>query len=271
MAIITISRGTFSGGKALAELLADRLGYPCVSREEIVLDAAREYGISEDELTSAMNEPPPFWMQVPSRRFAYLKCLTVALLERAKGGKLVYHGHAGHLLLSGISHLIRIRLIADMDYRIKVAAERMGMGRDETIAYIEKVDKERTKWARFLYGIDWQDAALYDAVFNLERVGIQGVCETVIRMTELDDFKVTPQSEKTFEDLLLSTKVWAALARDKRTRAASVRVVADDGKVTITGSVGSERTVDAIPVVAQQVEGVKEVKHDVGIGSDWYW
>jgi FixJ family two-component response regulator len=33
MPIITISRGTFSGGKELAECLARSLGYACISRE----------------------------------------------------------------------------------------------------------------------------------------------------------------------------------------------------------------------------------------------
>ena len=66
MAIITISRGTFSGGKALAERLAERLDYPCLSREEILQDAADEFGISQEGLSAAINEPPPFWQEVPS-------------------------------------------------------------------------------------------------------------------------------------------------------------------------------------------------------------
>jgi hypothetical protein len=40
MPIITISRGTFSGGKDVAECLAGKLGYPCISREVIVEAAA---------------------------------------------------------------------------------------------------------------------------------------------------------------------------------------------------------------------------------------
>ena len=42
MAIITISRGTMSGGKKLAELLCQRLGYQCISRE-IIVEAAEKY------------------------------------------------------------------------------------------------------------------------------------------------------------------------------------------------------------------------------------
>ncbi|MBP1737970.1 MAG: hypothetical protein H6Q48_263, partial [Deltaproteobacteria bacterium] len=52
---------------------------------------------------------------------------------------------------------------------------------------------------------------------------------------------------------------------------ASVQVVASNGVVTITGKASAGKVVDAIPVVAGQVPGVKEVKNEVGIGSDWYW
>ena len=271
MAIISISRGTFSGGKALAERVADRLGYPCLGREEILLEAGKEYGISERELTEAVNQPPPFWQQVPGKRIAYLMCLTAALLKQARDGNLVYHGHAGHFLLSGISHLLRIRVIADMEYRIRSAMERMNLKRDEAIVYIERVDRERVKWTRFLYGIEWGDPSLYDAVLNVERMSIEGAAQAIVSMAQLDDFKVTPRSQKTFDDLMVTSGVWAALVRDERTRPALVQVVADNGVVTITGKASAEKVVDAIPVVAGQVPGVKEVKNEVGIGSDWYW
>jgi len=271
MAIISISRGTFSGGRILAERVADRLGYPCLGREEILLEAGKEYGISERELTEAVNQPPPFWQQVPGRRVAYLMCLTAALLKRAQGGNLVYHGHAGHFLLSGIAHVLRIRVIADMEYRIQAAMERMNLKRDEAIVYIERVDKERIKWTRFLYGIEWGDPSQYDVVLNLERMSIEGASLAIVSMTQLDDFKKTPQSQKVFEDLVVTSGVWAALVKDERTRAASVQVAANNGVVTITGKASAGKAVDAIPVVAGQVPGVKEVKNEVGIGSDWYW
>jgi hypothetical protein len=44
MAIITISRGSYSRGKEVAEALADKLGYGCVSRD-ILLEASKEFHI----------------------------------------------------------------------------------------------------------------------------------------------------------------------------------------------------------------------------------
>jgi cytidylate kinase len=271
MAIITISRGTFSGGKALAERLAERLGYPCLSREEVVSYAAKEFGIAKEDLAAAFSEPPPFWEQVPGKRIAYLKCVTAAILQSAEGGKLIYHGHAGHLLLRGISRVLRVRVVADMEFRSKAAMERLKIKRDAAIAHIERIDNERRKWSRFLYGIEWGDPSLYDVVLNLERLSIEGACETLIRITALPEFNLTRASEKGLQDLTLSSRVWAALARNELTKKLAVKISSDDGRVTVEGSVGSQKVVDAIPEIVRQVEGVRELRCEVGVGSDWYW
>jgi cytidylate kinase len=207
------------------------------------------------------------WEQVAGERISYLNYVRAALCERAQHGHLVYHGHAGHLLLAGVSHVIRVRVVADLEYRIKSAAERRTLSRKEAIAYIKKVDQERVKWTRFLYGVDWHDPGLYDVVVNVERLGVDGACELVVRMTELDPFKPTPASQKALDDLALSSRVWAALASDPRTAASDLRVEADDGLVTVNGTTGSQEVVEAIPVVAGQISGVREVNCHLGIGT----
>lgn len=271
MAIIMISRGTLSGGKAVAERVADRLGYPCLSREETVRKVIEKYGISEKELTAAMNEPPPFWQQVHGRRMSYIKVFSAALMEHIKGENLVYHGHVAHLMLGPVSHVLRVRVIADMEFRIKGAMERKHIGREEAIAFINKIDKQRDKWTRFLYGVEWKDASLYDVLFNLEYLCIDAAVDTIVHMAGMEAFKPTPESLKTFDDLVLGNRVWSALAMDGHVMVSNITVSADAGKVTISGGASSTKAINAITAAARRVEGVKEVKTDIGIGSDWYW
>ena len=270
MAIITISRGTFSGGKAIAEELAGRLGCPCVSRE-IIFDAAKEYGVSEAELNNAFITPPRFWKQAPGKRFALLNLLRAALLNLSKDGNLVYHGFAGHHLLRGVSHVLRVRVIAGMEYRIKTAMEFRTVTRDQAVAMIRKRDRQSSNWARFLYGVDWQAPFLYDVILNHERISVKSAAETLVHMTELEEFKPTDASREAFADLLLGSRVWAALFKDPRTRSANIRVEARKGHVTVAGDADSEQIVDAIRDVALRVEGVKGVTCDIGVGFNWLW
>lgn len=266
MPIITISRGTYSGGRTLAECLAARLGYQCVSRE-VILDAAQAYGIPAKKLTEAMERAPSFWRQLTGERIDYLYYVRAALCERALEGNLVYHGHAGHLLLAGISHVIRVRVVADMEYRIKAAMRDQKLDRENATAYIKKVDRERIQWTRFLYGVEWTDPSLYDLVLNLTHINVQTACDILSFMAELPDFKPTPESLRAMDDLVLSSRVWSALARDPRTRASDLRVEVNSRVVTVSGTTGSAAVVEAIPIVAGQVEGIKDVRCEVGIGS----
>jgi cytidylate kinase len=271
MAIITISRGSFGGGKAVAERLGDRLGLPVLSREDALGRAANDFGIQVSDLKETLSKSPPYWQQKPGKRLAYVKCLTAVLLDCAKDGNLIYHGRVGHLLLASVPHVLRVRIIADMEYRIQSAMEKVGLEREAAVAHIRNVDEARSQWARLLYGVDWEDPRNYTAVFNLQEVGVDGVCETIVRMTELDDFKQTAADTKSFEDLRLSCKVWASLASNPKTRSAGLEVQADDGDVLIQGSVGSTAAAELVPQIAGEVEGVKAVRSEAGMGTDWYW
>jgi hypothetical protein len=58
MPIITLSRGSMSGGKALAEKVAEKLNCNNIVSREVLLKASEEYGVTEQELTDAMQKPP---------------------------------------------------------------------------------------------------------------------------------------------------------------------------------------------------------------------
>ena len=263
MAIIAISRGTFSSGEALAKCLAERLGYRCISREVILDEAAKGYGVPAEELTAAMGKPPSFWERVAGARSGHLIFVQAALCAQAREGNLVYHGLVGHLLLPGISHVIGVRVIADMEFRLKAAMQQQNLAREDAMAHIEKVDKERRHWIRFLFDVEWDDPYLYDVVLNLSRTSPATACDMVARMTEQEEFKPTAASVKALEDLALSSRVSAALARDARTRGADLSVTANGGIVTITGTTRTPAVLEVVPLVVRQVEGVKEVRSEL--------
>jgi len=265
VAIITISRGTFSGGSELAHRVADRLGCQCTSRE-VILEAAWGSGISAEEITTAMEKRPSFWHRVMGQRTVHLTLVRAALCEHARGSRLVYHGHVGHLLLPGIAHVVRVRVIADMPFRVQAALPQHPT-REAALDYIEKVDQERREWVRFLFGVDWDDPQLYDLVLNLSRMSLDTACETVIEVAARPEFQPTPESAKALRDLVLRSRVEAALATDFRTRDARLTVTADDGIVDVNGQAGWPDGVEAVTLVVQQVEGVTTLRSNVSFTS----
>jgi len=106
--------------------------------------------------------------------------------------------------------------------------------------------------------VDWDDPYLYDVVLKLGRVSLETACETVVQLTEREDFQPTAASLKALQDLTLQSRVSAALLKDSRTREGDLKVAADDGIVTITGA-APPGVAEAVPLVVNQLHGVKGV------------
>jgi len=261
MPIITISRGSGSGGQILARDVAARLGYDIVSREEIVHEAAR-FGATEDALQRALLRPPGLWDRFHHERHRYLAFVQAALCERVRNGRVVYHGNAGHLLLPDIAHVACVRLIAPTDFRIRLLGERSGMSEADAAAHIETVDRQREKWTRFLYGVDWLDPGLYDLCINLRTLAVEDAVELVVVLAGTPRFQPTEESRRALDELLLTSRVRAALAADERTASAEVRVRVEDGVAYLRGRLRPASLVAAVIDVTERVEGVSSVDRE---------
>jgi cytidylate kinase len=263
MAVITISRGSFSGGKMLAECLANRLGYRCVDRDMIV-ERAAAYGVSEDELRDALLKPPGFFDRLfmdrlRHKRYVYLTLIQAALTEEVQTGNAIYHGNAGHLLLKGGGPVLRARIIAPMEFRIAMAMGRHRFSRSDAISYIHRVDRERREWTHYLYGVDWGDPALYDIVVNLEHLGIEQACQVIGNMARQPRFEITSKGQASMDNLALASRVRANLAIDPATSHLEVEVTADQGRVVTRAKLATPDEIVEIQRVAKSTPGVREL------------
>jgi cytidylate kinase len=123
MAIITISRGSFSHGKEIAERVAQTLGYECVARE-ILIEAADEYQVPEAKLIQALQNAPSMRNSFSYGREKYVSFVEEAFLAHVQKDNVVYHGQAGHFFLKDIKHALKVRIIADIEDRVQLEIER---------------------------------------------------------------------------------------------------------------------------------------------------
>jgi cytidylate kinase len=258
VAIITISRGSFSGGKMLAETLARRLGYRYIDRNQVIRKAA-EWGVSQDDLRTAIEKPPSFLGQSQHTKYIYLAFIQAALAEDVRQGDAIYHGLAGHLLLGKGLRVLRTRIIAPMEFRIDQVQQRMNLQRKEAIEYIETVDADRRKWTRFLYGVDWADASLYDLVLNLEQISVQEACEAICALANSKSFQPTSETQAAIEDLALASCVKANLAMNPATCDLQFEVAASNGLVSVKGDIDTPGQVKKIRDFVETIPGVRKL------------
>lgn len=259
MQVICISRGTLVGGKDLAEPLAKKLGFTCVSREELS-EAATDEGIQVGKLEMSMVRTGIFSERLALERDHFLAFSTAYLCDKASEGGVVYHGRTGHFLLPGISHVLRVRVLAEEDYRINSVMRELNLDRAKARGYIEKVDEDRRRWVHSMYSVSWDDAANYDIVLNLAQVSVGNAATLLMQMAQLPDFQPTPASRRSMEDLRLAAKARLRIAGDERTHMASVKVRADDGVVNVTYLPQSAGLASVIPEVCGDLPGLRDLR-----------
>jgi cytidylate kinase len=255
MPLITISRGSFSDGKLLAECVARRLNYRCIDRD-VVVQKASSRGVSPSDLLASLETPPAGALYTLNhKKYIYLALVQAAIAEEMSTGNAVYHGLVGHRLFQGNIPALRVRVIAPMEHRVQMAQERMRVGRPEAIAYIAKMDEQRGKWTKYLYGIDWEDPSLYDIVLNLQNLSVEQACRFVAEIVAGGGFDFSAEQQAAMSDFVLATRVRAALARDPMTNSLEVEVASRAGQVTIKGEFCEQdeevqRVAAAVPNVA---------------------
>jgi cytidylate kinase len=261
MSIITISRGTLSGGQRLAKCLAMNLGYQIMSRE-VLAEAAQRYGVSEESLARGLEQPPSFWDRFRIDRQIYLTVIRATLCQLVREDNVVYHGNAGHLLLQGVDHVLRVRVIAPLSYRIKAAMEAHSFDEKDAEAYIHKKDEERISWTRFLYGVEWRDPSLYDVLLNLEKVTIEMACNVIVRMVERPEFRMSEESLRQLEDLYVASHVKARLFLNAKIGAAAAKidVSATSGVVYLAGVLPGEDILQEALATCRSLREVKDVR-----------
>mgnify|MGYP000920202180 CR=1 FL=1 len=258
MPIITISRGSYSRGKEVAEKLAQRLGYVCLSRD-ILLEASDEFDIPEIKLVRALHDAPTVLERFSHGKERYVSYIRSALLQHVLKDNVVYHGLAGHYLLAGIPNVLKVRIIADMEDRVREEMKREGISAEKARYILKKDDEERRKWSLQLYGTDTWDSRLYDMVLNIQNLSVEDAVDVLVETARKPVFQTTPESRRILENLALAARVQATLVKVDP----MVGVSAEDGIVTIaTGQKALAANSDVLAEMkrlAQSVTGVKEI------------
>ncbi len=214
MAIITISRGSYYMGKAVAEKVAEKLGYPLVSRD-VLLEASERFRVPEIKLVRAIHDAPGILDRLSHSKQSYIAYIRAALAERAAAeGKLVYHGLAGHLLLTGLEQVLKVRVTADMQRRVAQEMERSNIGAQKAREILLKDDLQRRRWTKALYGVDPSDSSLYDLVVRIDKITVDQAVDFICEVAGNACFQATEKCRQKARDFALACRVKAALVEE---------------------------------------------------------
>lgn len=228
MAIITISRGSYSRGKEVAEALAQCLGYECVSRD-ILLEACEEFSIPEIRLVKALHDAPSILERFSHGRERYISYFRAAFLSHMVKDNIVYHGLAGHFFLQDISHVMKVRIIANMEDRVKEEMKRENCSEEEARYMLKKDDDERRRWSLSLYGKDTLNCSLYDAVLHINSLTVGDVVDVLCGIIQKGRYETSQASLEKLQERTLLANIHAKIVN----YAPRATIENDNGVITL--------------------------------------
>ena len=261
MSIITISHEMGAGGPEIGQQVAEKLGYRYVDHE-LISDAAHRYGLLEEKLSHLDESKPSLFERFDAETRRYITVIQTALFEFAEQDRVVLMGRGGQWLLRGISHHLRVRVMAPFELRVKRLSTKLSgpMGEQASqrtvMEMVRRDDTERAGRMRYLYEVDLADPALYDLVINMEKLTIAAAVELIAGIACRPELQTSPAGAQLVADRALASRVQVALASHPETRKYRITVEAKAGQITLEGTAAMDEAMD----VARAVPGVREVK-----------
>jgi cytidylate kinase len=261
MAIIVLSYQLGSGGPEIGLALSQRLGYRYVD-QELLQDAALRYGLAEDKLSHLDESKPSFFERFDTETRHHITVLQTTLLELAELDNAVLMRGGGQWLLRGVPHVLRARLIAPFEHRVRRWLKRQAATTHESYnqraaaALVRGDDNEKAGRMRYLYEVEISDPLLYDLMVNTETLPYDAIVQMIEALTLRPEMATTDAGRQIIASRALASRVQVALATHPETRRYRITVEAQAGIVTLEGTTALDRAVD----VARTVPGVRDVR-----------
>ncbi len=176
--IITVARQYGSGGKAVGEKLARRLGIDFYGKEELMALAKERQDYEEVRsfyeeqpvnsllYAIAMNEAVGDAGEIPFRR----------IRELCGGRSCVLVGRCGNYIFKDQENCVRIFIYASMDKKIQWIQNMMDLPARKAEKVIKETENERAQFHKYYTGEEWGCVNHYDLCID---AGILGTEKTV--------------------------------------------------------------------------------------------
>ena len=196
--VITIARGSGSGGKTIGNMLSEELGIPCYERQ--ILKMASEYSGLSENLFIEVDErlrgsyvarklsgiPGTNTIAKPTEK-EFVSDLNLFNIQAeiirnlAKTESCIIIGKCANNILRKYSNVINVYIEAPRDYCVQSIMNRLGVEEDEANRMIYHTDKYRSEYYKYYSGgEDWTNPTNYDLVLNTARISKED-CVRIIK------------------------------------------------------------------------------------------
>lgn len=181
MAVITISRQYGTGGINIGRRIAEKLGYRFMYLDELIA-ACKERGLDID-LERIEGRPPKLIERLfVLDRKKVRETLKAVMKSAAEGDNVIIGGWGGQVFLSDHPGAMHVRIVGSSESRIRHIMDSAGVPRSQAKEIVDKTNRDQGLFSQFFFGANFADPKLYHAVFNIDQMSPDEICEMVPSM-----------------------------------------------------------------------------------------
>ena len=266
MPVVAMTREMGSGGREVAQHVADRLGLTVVLHHMVEHDIAEHLHLRESAVHHLLEGGATLLerLQTGGKRLA--RYTAEEILELANQGNVLIRGWGACAVLRDVPHVVRVRVCAPMEVRERNVMERSEVKyRGGARREIERNDAAHRTTLQGAYGIDREDSMRYDVVLNTERNSVETCAKLICDLVESPEFRETEASRSILRDKALEAHVRIKL-RERFTVGMGVSgadATAHAGKIVLTGTAIHSALVEDACKLAAAIAGVKTVENQM--------
>lgn len=193
MKIITIAREYGSGGRLIAQRVAEKLGIVYYDNEIIDL-AAKELGFDIDTIRKAAEEKSSSFMYTMSSSAFTLPLNDQVFTTQSKiirhlakhDSCIIVNGCADYVL-EDYEHVLTVFIHAPLESRMRRVQEYYKEVNEDVKQYVMKKDKRRSNYYNYYTTKKWGQLKNFDLTVNSD-LGIEEVADMIVKLYKEENF-----------------------------------------------------------------------------------
>ncbi len=242
----------------IAQELAGRVTLKTYTDENLIVDTAAAFGISEDKLRSAMFRKTSVFNKFTLEREKLINMLRHTLHKRLEStDQYLFEGFLTSLISSRINHVLKVLVVGTQAERIAYAVAN-GMSEKQAQKSRKEFDKMAYGWTDFLFNKEAYESSLYDLVIPVAHKTEKELVEAIIKCFHTTSVLRTNESQQAVSDMLVEVKIEHILLENGH----KIGAVVASGNATLTVAedvFNFRKLEEELTALASQVEGVGKV------------
>ena len=268
MTIIAMGREMGSGGNKIAQGIAKKLKLALVHYEVIdhLSDRSRVRRSHVVRLLDPKDDPGSE-LTAEHTLPAILSAYEILELASMPEGALL-RGWGATALLKEVSHVVRVRVTAPVEDRIKVLKKKFPKALEETLRQeVTLFDEAHSAIMKRHFDTNYVDPGLYHLTLDTGKTSVNKCIDQIVTLVREPRFAPTAASKKKLDSLMTEAHVKALLKLHPPTRNLAIQVAAEGRVVRLAGQVTSDEIKARCELVAWRVPGIEGVQNGLAVAA----